>query len=1730
MWENYNFRRVMLTKLISTSSQTHSAESTDRIISSKIKNLSPIHQKVYSYNSRYPTSPYPESIYRYLLSIINDFFSEDSRDNKSVREFCELAFCRDNRVINECIRRLNDSIRNESAPNASRISAVDFFLDHSCMEPSDIALIGACLISKLDGIDSPLTSLTFPSYEYLFDVLKKAIVKEVEAGITDIETDLFKSYEKTLMKFTSYSYYPVKYKAKLILDELEKLKKETDKPFWAINQRRAWALAKGLTRMGLGVADRNVSEVMSGMDTIIRGLLDIDENTDLLPVLGQKLKETVNRHEKTIRSEKLLRIQCTLSAITHSDNETVEQYFREIEHCFRAKPNRGLLFGIILWIEDLYPEAGDPFRQRSIRLLEELLSGNTKKWGLRSTDSLFLTVPGPIQEKSFEIMLKLGKRLYENGCNYPKDRLKALIKTDPKDPSFKEKTYSLQLLIVNQDVDRAIEKQPDSKKIDFNLIIPGSDLVPEEPEEVDEASDINITGPLTDDVITAKLNLFKNKLYEMKDQVESVDTTPVEGSVRGLFSGSWRMKQDDLEQLINRRDGNVNIKRRNRHGIRDLGIVVTESGRSFHFKHLPEFPCYELSVNMLGLILFGESVLHEVLDIYIDGKWALFLVAETIQGDNMADYLRWTENLHETDRNNLSRALQELIDPVSFGIHSIMAMICRFQDQKPDNLILRRSKQPLLMPGKKAIAAIDNERSFVSDKKSGYWTTKSGVQSIFFCMDQMRNPLHHTVLSYINAWEEPKYLIQRWLQRIQDMDTNLKNTFSKDRLNALSFQNIDKTSSGQQSFLSFDMQPAIVVKLLIGLTQISKAEYPVTPEHLLGKILREAKIAYSKALNEFGSLQRRFVTVTEFSYHSLSSTLRTSDVLLKHFSEELGNNPDFAWLGDPKASSSYQTPERLRTLIPYIETKLVGEMLTLSRHPAADFSDTDLGRFIQYGEELYKMGILYQVMRKVDFSRGMVAAKRNQLRFIKELNALGHRYIIFHGAAHLNNDHLIKAIAQSPQLTKLELVNCASITQIPFDQMPYLEDIYLEGLTLSQKTLDMSKNPRLAKIELINLPGIDDIKLSKSCISLNLEGTYHTEMKTIQLGQTQHLTWENIKGIPEAEENWIDHVVYELRAGKTESLHNFPTTRDLEKVLKKFRFRTTIGFEITLERTVSNFSRYSLQELCFKNVGIHPKRLQPLIIGSPHLKRLTLSFSDNPESSKAFSLTKSQAANILKRCPELEELNLSGNYSLDLSAKELSNLCPNLKTLNLSHTTIKEFDTLGTEGVWPLIEPAHYLKKLEVLDLSHCKKLDRIGTLPTSLKELNVSYSYAQFNSFFEQRPAQKLLAENWPDKILQGLAMKWPDIGIPLEEIEGYKLEVPIDSSIFEDRTISIGLNDGRLCFGYANGDIKIWRLNDDDSVTLSYLMQGHTDKITCLTELENGLLASGSEDGNVRLWRLTDTKGCKAVLKSNQPKIVCLKELKNGNIATGANDGSVSIWQANQDQDYDCIRNFKDHAMEISDVIELKNGFIVTSSGDGNVTIRNWKAKTDIGLVRTLQGHIRGVNSVIELRNGWLATGSKDCVKLWDLQSDSETSVTTLPGSSNHVCGMIALKNGYLVTGSASSISIYDLKRNPHHNPEPLLEKKVDSDVIYMKQLRDGKLLTSSVNNEIKIWSIDNDGDCKLVTEQKGRHVIELKNGSLVVNSTLQKANYSPSYLPLRDYQSICAHNAAFLGRSDY
>ncbi|MBS1988025.1 hypothetical protein JST56_03455 [Candidatus Dependentiae bacterium] len=292
--------------------------------------------------------------------------------------------------------------------------------------------------------------------------------------------------------------------------------------------------------------------------------------------------------------------------------------------------------------------------------------------------------------------------------------------------------------------------------------------------------------------------------------------------------------------------------------------------------------------------------------------------------------------------------------------------------------------------------------------------------------------------------------------------------------------------------------------------------------------------------------------------------------------------------------------------------------------------------------------------------------------------------------------------------------------------------------------------------------------------------------------------------------------------------------------------------------------------------------------------------------------------------------------------------------------------------------------------------------------------------------------------------------------------------------------LSDGSLASASRDNTIRVWDLNTNTCVAT---LEGHRGWVYCITLLPDGRLASGSSDKTIRVWNL-NTNTCVSTLERHRSVAYCITLLPNSRFASGSSDNMIWIWDLNTNTS---VATLEGHTDLVSCIKQLSDGRLASGSHDR--TIKLWDLHTNKCFV-TLEGHFAEVCCIKQLNENRLASGSsfrpdeesdgssdEGMIKLWNLNTNE--CIATLEGHTDTINCIKQLDDARFVSCSSDESGVYfddDEQRYGWIKVWDLNEirciatlKRHLEGVLFIKQLKDGRLVSCSDDETIKLWDLN-------------------------------------------------------------
>eukprot|EP01060_Flectonema_neradi_P026470 TRINITY_DN3544_c0_g1_i1.p1 TRINITY_DN3544_c0_g1~~TRINITY_DN3544_c0_g1_i1.p1 ORF type:complete len:813 (+),score=149.72 TRINITY_DN3544_c0_g1_i1:46-2484(+) len=199
---------------------------------------------------------------------------------------------------------------------------------------------------------------------------------------------------------------------------------------------------------------------------------------------------------------------------------------------------------------------------------------------------------------------------------------------------------------------------------------------------------------------------------------------------------------------------------------------------------------------------------------------------------------------------------------------------------------------------------------------------------------------------------------------------------------------------------------------------------------------------------------------------------------------------------------------------------------------------------------------------------------------------------------------------------------------------------------------------------------------------------------------------------------------------------------------------------------------------------------------------------------------------------------------------------------------------------------------------------------------------------------------------------------------------------------------------------NVVLWDLDTAQPV---WILDGHTDKVTCMAVLPSGDLVTAGYDNNIVIWR--NAQKFKTLI-GHQAPVACVAAIGDSIVSGGAHgDCSLIRWSSNGDK----LHQYKSHTSGVRGVCMVSDTEFVSCSND--TTLIMWHINGS--QLQVFAGHINQVYSVAYLpteAGGELVSVSEDrTCKIWNLEGACIQTIS-MPSFLFSVC---CLDNGDIVVG---------------------------------------------------------------------------------------------------------------------
>lgn len=258
----------------------------------------------------------------------------------------------------------------------------------------------------------------------------------------------------------------------------------------------------------------------------------------------------------------------------------------------------------------------------------------------------------------------------------------------------------------------------------------------------------------------------------------------------------------------------------------------------------------------------------------------------------------------------------------------------------------------------------------------------------------------------------------------------------------------------------------------------------------------------------------------------------------------------------------------------------------------------------------------------------------------------------------------------------------------------------------------------------------------------------------------------------------------------------------------------------------------------------------------------------------------------------------------------------------------------------------------------------------------------------------------------------------------------------------------------------VRVWNVRTGSCTVMK---GGHNGFVlSCDFSPKGNRVVSSSDDRSIKLWN-TSTFSKVATLKGHEDKVYCVKYNPSGDyIVSGSCDHTVRVWNAETQSK---VVTLKGHTLAVFSCgfSYSDNGkYVVSGSDDRMIKIWDWQAGKE---VKSLVGHIGTVWTVtFSHSDKFIVSGSMDYeLMLWDVAAGS--CLRSMSGHSTSIHHAIFSDDDKYIFSCARDWSVMIWHTDDGEHVETITGH---ASTVYHMDTKGDKLLTSSLDDKLKLWTI--------------------------------------------------------------
>ena len=425
-------------------------------------------------------------------------------------------------------------------------------------------------------------------------------------------------------------------------------------------------------------------------------------------------------------------------------------------------------------------------------------------------------------------------------------------------------------------------------------------------------------------------------------------------------------------------------------------------------------------------------------------------------------------------------------------------------------------------------------------------------------------------------------------------------------------------------------------------------------------------------------------------------------------------------------------------------------------------------------------------------------------------------------------------------------------------------------------------------------------------------------------------------------------------------------------------------------------------------------------------------------NDKVVKSLKAEINNIPLKCKQkiIFEQTL-GNISKNFKDASMENYNETLEQIKELSKSIEEFKkeyeekykleltkVIKTLKILKLCYNDYYSEKDEALEGKDIETLRYINSIKNELLNMEMSKDI----TFSQKLNDAKNIVDN-----LRNSANKFNfNLNIKYQKLKpNFNFEYELKSVHEKYITSLLLLNDDKILTTSRDYKMKIWDEKENE-YSLDKTIEKRCGCVICAIPVENNkILTSSLTNNNIYMWGENPTEGLsiEQSLSLHSDIVLSMIKLENGNLVSSGKDNNIIIWKKNEGGFYEEKQIIKEEKTMFK-LISLKNNKFGYTSDDGLLHILEESAEDQKYKKICELNHEGIILSMCELNNGYIFTGGTGFKEK----------------KNNHI---------YIWKPDREKGYIFSQKLSGHK-----------SDVNDIKQLKDGRIISSSRDRNLIIW----------------------------------------------------------------